>query len=90
MSLEAPSSVKVVKITEHSRNDPVRTDRFQGHDCSYTFKKIVSVEQCWGSDILVPLTNDPDPDPDPTSFYIDIKDAGCKQKNVFFSSYFFL
>jgi hypothetical protein len=88
MSLEAPSSVKVVKITEHSRNDPVRTDRFQGHDCSYTLKKIVSVEQCWGSDILVPLTNDPDPDP--TSFYIDIKDAGCKQKYVFFLIFFLI
>jgi hypothetical protein len=37
MSLEAPSFVKVVKITEHSRNGPVRTEGFQGHDYSYTF-----------------------------------------------------
>ncbi len=39
MSSEAPSSVKVVKITEHSRNGPVRTEGFQGHDYSYTFNK---------------------------------------------------
>jgi hypothetical protein len=55
------------------------------------FKYIISIEQCWGSDILVPLTNDPDPAPDPdptldpTPFFIDFKDAN---KNIF--SYFFL